>query len=116
MNLRPASRVRAVPKSLEAVSGRMRRTGRASSMVSAVDEVAAAASAATEGVVVSSLGDRLRADFPILDQVSPRGRGGMRGVYLVVCLRGDRVCVCSSSCHRLLPPHVQQQCAIVLIG
>lgn len=87
MSLRPASSVRAAPKSLEAVSGRTRRTGRASSMVSAVDKVAAAAaSVAKEGVVGSSLGDRLRADFPILDQVGPRGRGGSRGWLLLACL------------------------------
>lgn len=43
-------------------------------MVSAVDKVAAAASAAKEGAVGSSLGDRLRADFPILDQEAYPGK------------------------------------------
>lgn len=87
MSLRPASRMRTAPKSLEAVSGRTRRMCRASSMVSAVDKVATtAASAAKEGVVGSSLGDRLRADFPILDQVGPCGRGGTGGWLLLASL------------------------------
>lgn len=48
------------------VVSEMKRVGRASSMVSAVEGVASAA----KGIVESpSLGERVRNDFPILDQV-----------------------------------------------
>lgn len=84
MSLRPASRVRESPKSFDAVvSGRTRHTSRGGSMVAAVDKAVAAA-AVTDGVG-SSLGDRLRADFPILDQVGYTWmRGGEGILYLWV--------------------------------